>query len=85
MRKNRFQRSRQAFAAAAVLTLVSMFLYPGGTVLESSTESYSITHNFFSDLGMTASYRAHLPMPLQHRSTRGFGCLLVRVRENLLL
>jgi hypothetical membrane protein len=56
MRQNKLQLSRQAFAAAAVLTVLSMFLYPGGTVLESSTAGYSITHNFFSDLGMTVSY-----------------------------
>src|SRR5262245_16726952 len=56
VRQSRLQWSRRAFAAAAVLTLVSMFLYPGGTVLVPSTARYSITHNFFSDLGMTVSY-----------------------------
>src|SRR5262245_7805100 len=56
MRNSRLHRSRLAIAMAAVLTLLSMFLYPGGTVLQSSSDRYSISHNFFSDLGMTVSY-----------------------------
>ncbi|HUP88455.1 MAG TPA: hypothetical protein VM100_03860, partial [Longimicrobiales bacterium] len=37
-----------------------MFCYPGGTPLDPGTSGYSLTHNFLSDLGMTASY-SHAP------------------------
>ena len=36
-----------------VLTIVAMFLYPGGTHLDPSAAHYEFTRNFFSDLGAT--------------------------------
>ena len=33
------------------LTLLAMLLYPGGTMADPGTRSYSFFHNFFSDLG----------------------------------
>ena len=55
-RESRLRSSRLAFIVAALLTLLSMLLYPGGTVLQPSPQRYSITRNFLSDLGMTVSY-----------------------------
>jgi hypothetical membrane protein len=37
----------------AVLTVVAMFIYPGGTFVSPATKGYSFFHNFFSDLGRT--------------------------------
>jgi hypothetical protein len=36
-----------------VLTVIAMFLYPGGTVIDPTTSSYSFFECFFSDLGRT--------------------------------
>ncbi|MCO5185842.1 MAG: hypothetical protein M9928_16570 [Anaerolineae bacterium] len=35
-----------------VLTIVAMFLYPGGTSADATTTGYSFTENFFSTLGL---------------------------------
>lgn len=40
-------------AQFAVLTLLAMLLYPGGTIGDPGTKGYSFFHNFFSDLGRT--------------------------------
>jgi hypothetical membrane protein len=34
-----------------VMTVVAMFFYPGGTWVDPNTHGYSLTENFFSDLG----------------------------------
>lgn len=39
-----------------ILTLVAMLFYPGGTLTDPTTSGYSFLNNFFSDLGLTASY-----------------------------
>jgi hypothetical membrane protein len=39
-----------------VLTIVAMFVYPGGTHLDPHTPHYEFTRNFFSDLGATRTY-----------------------------
>jgi hypothetical protein len=39
-----------------VLTIIAMFLYPGGTHADHSTTGYSFWSNFFSDLGMTSTF-----------------------------
>tara|TARA_Y100000590_G_scaffold447660_1_gene583197 strand:- start:57 stop:737 length:681 start_codon:yes stop_codon:yes gene_type:complete len=39
-----------------LLSLVAMYLYPGGTLNNPNQEHYSFIHNFFSDLGTTVSY-----------------------------
>jgi hypothetical membrane protein len=46
-----------AFACVlfVVLTGIAMLFYPGGTVTDPGSAGYSFTHNFFSDLGRTAS------------------------------
>ena len=51
-----FERAQWSAVVAAVLGLVAMLLYPGGTVLEHDTSRYRITQNFLSDLGMTVAY-----------------------------
>lgn len=39
-----------------ILTVVAMFAYPGGHAHDPSTNSYSFTHNYFSDLGSTKTF-----------------------------
>jgi len=34
-----------------ILTMIAMFFYPGGTMVDDSTVGYSFSHNFFSELG----------------------------------
>ena len=41
---------------ACCLASAAMFRYPGGTVLDPTTHRYSLSRNFFSDLGMTVAY-----------------------------
>jgi hypothetical protein len=41
---------------ALLLSVASMLLYPGGTVLDASTRGYSFTRNFLSDLGSTVTF-----------------------------
>jgi hypothetical protein len=36
-----------------VLTIVAMFFYPGGTLVDPTTSGYSFLINYFSDLGLT--------------------------------
>jgi hypothetical membrane protein len=36
-----------------VLTIVAMFFYAGGTLVDPTTTGYSFTTNYFSDLGLT--------------------------------
>ena len=54
-------------AVAALLSVTSMLMYPGGTPLDATTHGYLLTQNFLSDLGMTVSY--------SHESNR-LGALL---------
>jgi hypothetical membrane protein len=51
-----FARARWVAAISAVLSLWSMWEYPGGTSLNARTAGYSLTQNFLSDLGMTVAY-----------------------------
>lgn len=37
----------------------AMLRYPGGTTLDASTGSYSLSRNFLSDLGMTVAFNGH--------------------------
>lgn len=39
-----------------LLTVIAMFLYPGGTFSDSASPGYSFFENFFSDLGMSISH-----------------------------
>ncbi len=39
-----------------VLTIIAMFLYPGGTNRNTSTEGYIFTENFLSDLGIITAH-----------------------------
>lgn len=39
-----------------VLTLLAMWVYPGGTLHEPHVEGYSFWYNFFSDLGRTRTF-----------------------------
>ena len=39
-----------------ILNLFSMILYPGGNINNPNQEGYSLSYNFFSDLGTTISY-----------------------------
>lgn len=38
------------------ITLLAMLLYPGSTADDPTTQGYTFTQNFFSDLGMTETY-----------------------------
>jgi hypothetical protein len=51
-----FSRARAAAGVATALTLVSMYMYPGGTMHDRLAGRYSLTKNFLSDLGMTVAY-----------------------------
>ena len=51
-----FTRAQWSAAAAALLGIVAMFLYPGGTTRNHASVGYSITENFLSDLGMTVAW-----------------------------
>ena len=57
-----FVRSRLAALVALILGAGAMARYPGGTPLDHTTERYSFSRNFLSDLGMTVAYdgRANL-------------------------
>jgi hypothetical membrane protein len=39
-----------------LLTLLAMLFYPGGTAADPTTDGYTFTQNFFSDLGITETY-----------------------------
>lgn len=43
-------------ALFAILTVIAMRFYPGGTFAEPGLTAYSFWHNFFSDLGRSQSY-----------------------------
>ena len=51
-----FALARIATVIAAILTIVAMFAYPGGTALDATTHGYRFHQNFLSDLGMTISF-----------------------------
>ena len=46
---------RIATAIFILLQIVGMIVYPGGTLHDVSTEGYSFTNNFFSDMGTYAA------------------------------
>jgi hypothetical membrane protein len=48
--------SRYGALTAAVLTVVAIFLYPGGTSLNPTTRGYSFFQNSLSDLGSTVAW-----------------------------
>lgn len=56
---NAFAHAQWAALTAALLGVVAMICYPGGTVLEHHTSRYRLTQNFLSDLGMTVAYNGH--------------------------
>lgn len=39
-----------------ILTVIAMFWYPGGTMVDDATQGYSFFHNFFSELGFTTAH-----------------------------
>ncbi len=43
-----------------ILAIIAMFFYPGGTMVDDSTISYSFSHNFFSELGFLNAH-SHQP------------------------
>jgi len=51
-----FRRVPWFVGLAVLLALGSMLRYPGGTPLNRSSEGYSLSQNFLSDLGMTVAY-----------------------------
>jgi hypothetical protein len=56
-----FTKYASAAAAAAFLlffifTIIAMIAYPGGTYYNHASRGYSFGENFFSDLGMTATF-----------------------------
>ncbi len=51
-----FTFGRRAAAMSGILAAGAIFSYPGGTFRDHSTQGYSLTHNFLSDLGMTVAH-----------------------------
>lgn len=51
-----FTHGRWAAGIAAMLAVIAMLLYPGGTFRDHSTRGYSLSHNFLSDLGATVAH-----------------------------
>ncbi|PKN91458.1 MAG: hypothetical protein CVU44_19055 [Chloroflexi bacterium HGW-Chloroflexi-6] len=62
-RKTVFDIVLWACGLFALLTVLAMFFYPGGTFSDPATIGYSFFENFFSDLGMTVSH-AGQPNPI---------------------
>jgi cytochrome bd-type quinol oxidase subunit 2 len=54
-RTSPFMRATYCATIATPLCGMAMWLYPGGTYLDEDTQGYSVTHNFFGDLGRTVS------------------------------
>ena len=50
-----FTRALWSLAVAVPAAGVAMLLYPGGNHAHPDLQRYSLTHNFFSDLGMTTA------------------------------
>jgi hypothetical protein len=82
-----FKLSRYGAIAAAVLTAVSMFLYPGGTLLNPAARGYSFFQNSLSDLGGTVAWNGqpntrwliHLAASVI-LVVAGVGCLVALIR-----
>lgn len=55
--RDRFPYQFVIFAAIqfVALTVIAMFIYPGGTGSDPSLESYDFFRNFFSSLGLTVA------------------------------
>lgn len=51
-----FQRVRWTVGLALALALGAILRYPGGTTLDATSDGYSMSRNFLSDLGMTVAY-----------------------------
>jgi hypothetical protein len=64
-----------------ILTLLAMWIYPGGTLHEPNLEHYSFLYNFFSDLGRTVTFdrSSNLWTHLIFKTTLTIGglCLIV--------
>lgn len=55
IRRGSWAPARLGILLALVLTAASVLAYPGGSVRDESTRTYSFTHNFLSDLGSTVA------------------------------
>jgi hypothetical protein len=82
-----FRLSRYGVAAATALTVLSMALYPGGTLLDPATAGYSFVNNSISDLGGTVGWNGqpNLAWPVQAAASvifiiAGVGFFLAVVR-----
>ena len=53
---NVFRAARYGAVIATALTVVAMWLYPGGTYLNGAVEGYSFFQNSLSDLGGTTGW-----------------------------
>ena len=53
------------FALYALLNILAMVFYPGGTSVDSRRVGYSLVENYFSDLGMAATYAGESNAPSQ--------------------
>jgi threonine/homoserine/homoserine lactone efflux protein len=54
-RQRIFSIATAAYLAFIALTLLAMRLSPGGAFLDTRTQGYSFTNNFFNELGMTTA------------------------------
>lgn len=72
-RQTVFQLVVGACIAFLILTFGAMLIYPGGTQVDTRTQGYSFTVNFFSDLGRTIALNSS-PNPVASKMfTVGLG------------
>jgi len=70
-----FAFARWAAVAAAALIGAAMFCYPGGTFRDRSTQGYSWSQNFLSDLGATVAWDGRPNRSSAALFAAGFGLL----------
>ena len=51
---------RMVLGLFIIFNIIAMFVYPGSTFLNNSSEGYSFTQNFLSDLGRTMSFSGQI-------------------------
>ena len=76
---NIFVRTSWAVGIAATCCLAAMAVYPGGTALDPATRGYSLSRNFFSDLGSTVAYGGQPNEPGAMLFVASLAALLVGV------
>lgn len=76
LRRKELKAATIACVQFVVLTALAMLVYRGGNHLDPHYRAYSFIHNFFSDLGLTRTYRGEsnlVPMILFSTALTGAG------------